>query len=91
MLLSASPYRDIRLTEGERVGNLELPEQPRGNVCPNAAPLDLGGWQPSVSTVYVGNVHRDASELEALEVFNSVGGVYGNWEPNIAVAVSLVY
>ena len=91
MLVSASPYRDIRLTEGERVGNLELPEQPRGNVCPYAAPLDLGGREPNASTVYVGNICRDASELKLLELFNLVSGVYGNREPNIAVAVSFAY
>ena len=91
MLLSASPYRDIRLTKRGRLGNLELPEQPRGSVCPYATPLDLGGWEPSASTVRVGNIHRGASELEVLELFNSVGGVYGDWELSIAVAVSLVY
>ena len=84
----ASPYRDVHLTEGEWAGNLELPEQPRGNICPCAAPLDLGGREPKASTVYVGNIHYDASELES---FNSVSGVYGDWEPNIAVAVNFVY
>ena len=91
MLVSASPYQDIRLTEGERAGNRKLPEQPRGSVYPYAAPLDSGGWEPNASTAYVGNIHRDASELELLELFNSVSGVYGNREPNIAVAVNFVY
>ena len=89
--VSASPYRDVRLTEGERTGNREMPEPPRGIVHPSSAPLDLGDREPNASTVYVGNIHRDASELEVLELFNSAGGVYGNREPNIVVAVNFVY
>ena len=53
--------------------------------------MDLANRESSASTVYVGNIHRDASELEILELFNSVGGVYGSREPNIVVAVNFVY
>ena len=69
----------------------ERPEPPRRNVPPSVAPVDLANRESSASTVYVGNIHRDASELEILELFNSVGGVYGNREPNIVVAVNFVY
>ena len=89
--VSACQHRDCRLAERERAGNREAPEPPRGNFPPSAAPLDLGNREPNMSTVYVGNIHRDASELEILELFNSVDGVYGNREPNIVVAVNFVY
>ena len=91
MLDPASPHRDICLAEGEQAGNRKGPEPPRGDVHPSAAPLDWRGREPNASTVYVGNIHRDASELEVLELFNSVGGVYGCREPNIIVAANFVY
>ena len=69
----------------------ERPEPPRRNVPPSVAPLDLTNRESSASTVYVGNIHRDASELEVLESVDSVGGIYGNREPNIVVAVNFVY
>ena len=77
--------------ERERAGNRKGPEPPRGNIHPSAAPVDLGYREPNASTVYVGNISRDASEMEVLELFNSVDGVYGNREPNIVMAVNFVY
>ena len=76
---------------GSGNGNRERPDPPRGSIPPSVAPVDLANRESCASTVYVGNIHRDVSELEILELFNSVGGIYGNREPNIVVAVNFVY
>ena len=63
-------------------------------MTPSAAPVDLWRlWtrEPNASTVCVENIPCDATEEEILELFNSVGGVFGNREPNIVVGVNFVY
>ena len=103
--VASSQYVDVRVTRGElaedregsaptqatATGNVEGPMPPQATVRPCSAPIDLRGREPNASTVFVGNIDRSASELEILELFNSVGGFYGNREPNIVVAVNFVY
>ena len=89
--VSRCQYPDVRLTERGRTGNRGRPEVPPRTVDPTRAPVDLEGREPNASTVFVGNISRECSELEVLELFNSADGVFENRERNIIVACNFAY
>ena len=68
---------------------LGVPEPPRVMVNPHQAPLD--SRESGASTVHVGNISWGTTELEVLELFNSVDGVFRRRESNIVIAVNFVY
>ena len=83
------PPRRTRGTEGTTC--VRIPRIPREPVEWQRAPTDLGGREPSASTVFAGNIEFEASEREILEYFNSIGGTFEPREPNVVLAVNFAY
>ena len=84
-------WENDRTIEGDPCGHRDKPVPPVGKVHPHSAPVDVCSGKLNASTVFVGNIHWKATETEVLELFNSVGGEYGNREHNIVVAAKFGY
>jgi RNA-binding proteins (RRM domain) len=70
---------------------IKVPEIPSGYLALHQIPFDLSGREPNASTVYVGNINRNAAELDILEISNSIDGTFARRESKVVAAVNFAY